>query len=522
MSPEEFLKEFGHLAETEGGPDKVRSLLLQLAISGRLTGGTSPTAGEQPNLGEFPYPLPRGWRWVSTAEAGEVQLGRQRSPKNHRGPHMVPYLRVANVHEDEIRVDDLLEMNFTPVEQETFRLQPGDLLLNEGQSYELVGRPALYRGEVPGACFQNTLLRFRANADVLPEYALVVFRCYLRNGRFRRHAQQTTNIAHLSAGRLKTIEFPLPPLPEQKRIVEKVDQLMALCDELEAKQKEKRAKAVSFNQAALNAVVHAPDKSKLKSSWSRVQDHFEVLYELPENVKELRQTILQLAVMGKLVRQDRKDEPFALPGWPRSPSTPTNLPASWALPTLGELGEFMGGGTPSKGNADYWSGDIPWVSPKDMKVLWLSDSQDHVADSAVEETAIKLIPRGSVLCVVRGMILAHSFPVAVNEVPVTINQDMKALVPVVPEIAPYLLLALRGLRDTVLGKVERSSHGTCRLASDDLAGLRVPLPPLGEQSRIVTKVDQLMSICDDLEGRLAQHREQGQRLMQAVVEGLVA
>src|SRR5690606_35360892 len=101
----------------------------------------------------------------------------------------------------------------------------------------------------------------------------------------------------------------LPPLPEQKRIVEKVDQLMALCDELEATQKEKRARAVSFIQAALNAVVHAPDKSKLKSSWSRVQDHFEMLYELPENVKELRQTILQLAVTGKLVRQEAGDEP---------------------------------------------------------------------------------------------------------------------------------------------------------------------------------------------------------------------
>src|SRR5690606_1549183 len=135
----------------------------------------------------------------------------------------------------------------------------------------------------------------------------------------------------------------------------------------------------------------------------------------------------------------------------------SNLPPGWGLPVYGELGEFMGGGTPSKANASYWSGDIPWVSPKDMKVLWLSDSQDHVAESAVEETAIKLIPRGSLLCVVRGMILAHSFPVAVNEVPVTINQDMKALVPSVPQIAPYLLLALRGLRDTALSKVERSS-----------------------------------------------------------------
>jgi type I restriction enzyme S subunit len=148
---------------------------------------------------------------------------------------MRPYLRVANVHEARIDTSHVLEMNFGPEEVERFELHAGDVLLNEGQSYELVGRPAIYRGEVPGACFQNTLIRFRPSNTVLAEFALVVFRAYMRTGRFRQEAQQTTNIAHLSVGRLAVIEFPLPPLSEQERIVAKVEELMKLCDDLDAK-----------------------------------------------------------------------------------------------------------------------------------------------------------------------------------------------------------------------------------------------------------------------------------------------
>jgi type I restriction enzyme S subunit len=148
---------------------------------------------------------------------------------------MTPYLRVANVLEDKIDTSDIKEMNFTEAEKNIFSLFPGDVLLNEGQSRELVGRPAVYQGEVPGACFQNTLLRFRAYDGVIPEYANKVFLAYLHNGRFQNAATQTTNIAHLSAGRLSPIEFPLPPQNEQKRIIEKVDELTALCNQLKAR-----------------------------------------------------------------------------------------------------------------------------------------------------------------------------------------------------------------------------------------------------------------------------------------------
>ncbi|MDJ0278538.1 hypothetical protein QLH51_17210 [Sphingomonas sp. 2R-10] len=164
-------------------------------------------------------PLPEGWVWARVSEVGRVTLGRQRSPQHHAGTHMRPYLRVANVFEDRFDFSNVLEMNFTPAEFETYALQHGDILLNEGQSPELVGRPAMFRGEMEGLCFQNTLIRFRAYPGVSPGFALLVFRAYLHNGRFRSIAKWTTNIAHLGAQRFAQLEFPLPPLVEQERIV---------------------------------------------------------------------------------------------------------------------------------------------------------------------------------------------------------------------------------------------------------------------------------------------------------------
>jgi type I restriction enzyme S subunit len=134
---------------------------------------------------------------------------------------MRPYLRVANVFEDRIDATDLMEMHFPSDVFEKFRLREGDILLNEGQSPEYLGRPAIYRGEPKDVAFTNSLLRFRCGPDAIPEWALLVFRRHMHARRFIREVRITTNIAHLSAGRLKSIEFPIPPIAEQERIVAK-------------------------------------------------------------------------------------------------------------------------------------------------------------------------------------------------------------------------------------------------------------------------------------------------------------
>ena len=140
---------------------------------------------------------------------------------------MRPYLRVANVFEDRIDTSDVMSMNFTPAEFDTYRLASRDILLNEGQSAELVGRPAIYRDEVPGACFTNTLVRYRCTEVVDTDYALLVFLHYMHAGYFTKIARITTNIAHLGADRFASMSFPCPSLQEQREILARATELLA-------------------------------------------------------------------------------------------------------------------------------------------------------------------------------------------------------------------------------------------------------------------------------------------------------
>ncbi|CAI1528589.1 restriction endonuclease subunit S [Serratia marcescens] len=205
---------------------------------------------------EKPFELPKGWEWCRVDDIGDLKLGRQRSPKDHHGPYMTPYLRVANVHDNEIRTDDLKFMNFTPEERVVFSLEYGDILLNEGQSLELVGRPAIFREEVLGACFQNTLIRFRVKKLVSNEYLLAYFRHCLYSGRFQKAATQTTNIAHLSVSRLSPVEVPLPPRNEQYKIVLKIKELEFLCDKAKVKMKAAQQTQLHLADALTDAALN--------------------------------------------------------------------------------------------------------------------------------------------------------------------------------------------------------------------------------------------------------------------------
>lgn len=172
------------------------------------------------------------------------------------------------------------------------------------------------------------------------------------------------------------------------------------------------------------------------------------------------------------------------------------LPASVPRRSLHTMISMRGGGTPSKSEPRFWQGTIPWITPKDMKRRELSDAIDHISDEATNESPAKLIEPGAVLIVVRGMILAHTFPVALLRKPATINQDMKALIPSSDVDAEYLASALWALNRDVLELVDRSSHDTRKLLTGKLEALLIPLPTISEQRRIVAELDALQAKVD--------------------------
>lgn len=307
------------------------------------------------------------------------------------------------------------------------------------------------------------------------------------------------------------IPVPVPPLAEQYRIVAKVAELMALCERLEAAQEKRdgdRAHLVSsslYHLAPSPTDLPANQPEQLEASGELVLSNIAQLVQQADDLQHVRSTVLRLAAVGRLSAR-RAEDGTAAESFPDLvgrawPSTDHPFPKTWLCVPLGAVGDWMGGGTPDKSKAEYWEGEIPWVRPKDMKTLRIHDSLDRITPSAVAGSSARLIPAHSLLMVVRGMILARTFPVALTEREVTVNQDMKALVPHDTRLSEYLLLVLRAAEPQVLGAVTHATHGTCKLGSPILENLPVGIPPLAELNRILKAVAEVGGLCDELEER---------------------
>lgn len=167
------------------------------------------------------------------------------------------------------------------------------------------------------------------------------------------------------------------------------------------------------------------------------------------------------------------------------------LPPGWRMSSISELAELVGGKTPSKANPGFWlNGTVPWVSPKDMKVFDLKKSEDAITEQAVTEARMPILPPKSILMVTRSGILAHTFPVAITSLPVTINQDIKAIKPNSGVFdSRYLAYNLRAHNNLILRTCSKEGTTVSSIDSNALERVLLPVAPLREQRRIVDKLD---------------------------------
>ncbi len=219
----------------------------------------------KPDTTDLPE-LPQGWVWASVEQLGYVQLGRQRSPSKIGKANPTPYIRAANITENGADLSDVLEMDFSETEKETFALKVGDVLLTEASgSPEHVGRPAIWK-QVEGLyCFQNTVLRFSPEG-IGSEYAFYSFLAMQKLGVFSK-LSGGVGINHLSAGKFSKLPVPLPPVVEQLALIE-----------------------------------------TLRESFSRIDDQLAFLAHSLKQSTAQRQNILRAAFSGQLVPQDPNDE----------------------------------------------------------------------------------------------------------------------------------------------------------------------------------------------------------------------
>ena len=296
MNLETFFEKFDLFADCPNAVQKMRELILELAVQGKLV----EQEGGWRDDDTKPFPIPGNWKWDTLGEVAIIVRGitfpgsaKSRSP----GDGLVACLRTASV-QDEIDWDDMIYVPKEFVGREDQWVKTDDVMISMANSYELVGKVAVIRSIPMVATFGGFLASIRPKG-IDPFFLLYFLRSPGMQRAFRESSSQTTNIANISLGRMKPLPFPLPPLAEQKRIVAKVDELMALCDALEAQQKEREAKRSALAKASLAAFAEAPSPTSLELL-------FHSSYAI--DPADLRKSILTLAVQGKLVEQDGGDE----------------------------------------------------------------------------------------------------------------------------------------------------------------------------------------------------------------------
>ena len=209
----------------------------------------------------------------------------------------------------------------------------------------------------------------------------------------------------------------------------------------------------------------------------------------------------------------------------RTVSWGASFPAEWPRTRIKHVGRFAGGGTPDKSNATFWNGDIPWVSPKDMKSATIEDTEDHITLDGLQNSATKLVAPGAVLIVMRSGILRHTIPVAINRVPVALNQDMRAITPLPFVEARFLARLLEGHQQQLLNAWSKVGSTVESLESDLVGETEIAIPPLPQQRAIAdyldretARLDALVAAKERVLGLLAEKRRA--LITSAVTRGL--
>lgn len=205
-----------------------------------------------------------------------------------------------------------------------------------------------------------------------------------------------------------------------------------------------------------------------------------------ENLRELKvSTMRDLFSLG-LKREQQKESEIGL------------IPQSWSLKNVVDLCDILSGGTPRKSETEYWNGDIPWVSGKDLKTHTLDDAIDHITSEAVQAGS-RIVPAGTVLLLVRGMGLAKDLPVAVISRPMAFNQDLKALVPTAEYSGQYIRSAIYSGKVRLLSQIVPSAHGTMTLNLNDVENFKIPCPT------DIDEADEIVSILGSIDNKAKLH-----------------
>lgn len=550
-----LLSNLNLLATAPGGVTRLRELILTLAVQGKLVPqdpADEPASvllqkirAEKDRLiaegtikkdkplaaiteEEKPFELPQGWEWVRLADVVRVLNGRAYNKQELLEVGPVPVLRVGNLFTSN-------HWYYSDLKLEPEKCcEKGDLLYAWSASFG----PFVWEG--PKAIYHYHIWKLEPWSS----------KCF-NTGFFHKFLAEKTaeikaaghgvSMVHMTKEKMQKIVVPLPPLAEQSRIVARVEELMRLCDALEAKGQLEATQHAQLLSTLLGTLTASATPEELADNWQRVAQHFDLLLDRPQAIDALEQTLLQLAVRGLLVPQDPADEPASVllqkiraekdrliaagqikKDKPLPPVTdeekPFELPVGWEWSSLAAVGVI---------SPRNYVADDTFASFVEMRSIPIAFGEAHISESrpwrdiksgfthfAEGDVGVaKITP-----CFENGK--STVFQNLSNGVGAG-TTELHVIRPLCGLIPQYVLLFLKSPDFLNAGEVVMTgSAGQKRLPRAYFENTPFPLPPLAEQSRIVTRITQLRRLCADLRQRLAEREAVQARLAEALVQSV--
>jgi type I restriction enzyme S subunit len=577
VNADAFFANFGYLADAPNGLKKLRELILQLAVQGKLV---PQDPNDEPasklleriravaqlvkarkirkiaplrvNTDEAPYELPKMWEWCFVGEIAEIIRGvsyKKEVVSDSAKKGYLPLLRAHNINVS-VNFDKLVYVPLDVVSEHQLIKKDDILVAMSSGSANLVGKAAQSEKDFNAAFGAFCGLLRLTNSLLSPKFVGMFFQSPYYRETIASFGKGI-GINNLQKGQLEKIAIPLPPIPEQHRIVAKVDLLMALCDELEKRQQKKKHKLINLNNAALDRLLSARESDDFVSSWRLIRDNFDFIYTAPETITKLRQAILQLAVQGKLVTQDPKDEPASVllakikaekerlvkekkikksePLPLVSPAeTPFELPNGWEWVRLDNLCEVI-----TKGSSPKWQGinysdsqqGILFITSENVGSYNLRLEEPKYVEAKFNEIEPRSILRkNDILMNIVGASIGRTAVYNIDDI-ANINQAVCLIRLISPDTHVLIAYMLHFFNSPICIYFmfdKQVDNARANLSMGNISKFAIPLPPLAEQHRIVTKVDQLVKLCDELEAKLIKSQTKSEKLVEAAVKAIAS
>ena len=556
-----LVQQFDLLVGASAGVARLRELILALAMKGKLVPQDptdesaaqlvmrliaergestlrrrmSTSTGVHP-VGQASDSLPSSWAVASLSAISVKLTDGSHNPPRDAGSG-IPMLSSQNVLESgAIDFDSPTRyVSIDDFERENTRTNatPGDVLLTIVAS---LGRSAVVPVDAPAFVLQRSVAVIRTG--LVPSFLAIFLRSPAARAYYDQHGKGTAQKG-IYLGKLGELTLPIPPLAEQARIVARVDELMQLCDALEAKGRLEAQQHARLLETLLGTLTDSTTPEELVANWQRVADHFDLLLDRPEAVDVLEQTVLQLAVRGLLVPQVPNDEPASVllqriraekdrlisegkikRDKPLSLVTdaekPFELPQGWEWVPLQHVGYTQTGTTPDKKNPHFYGSDIPFIKPGDIYLDRIDYENEGLTELGLADSG-RVAPAGSVLMVCIGTIGKSNL----CQQKCSFNQQINSITPVFCN-PDYINLYLWSPSFQSEASARSSSTTISILNKGKWEAIPIALPPLQEQFRIVALFEELRQFCADLRQRLAASQATQSRLAEALVEAATA